>query len=88
MSDRLRNSAKYIRLIILLIAAVFMVWMFLYEDLNWSALLESHGRGGAILFWIVASPLIVSVLLVQSLYTLFKGQIDENDDESENENLS
>ena len=85
---RLRKSAKYIRLIILLIAAVFMVWMFLYGDVNWSALLESHGRGGAILFWIVASPLIVAVLLVQSLYTLFKGQIDKNEDEPENESFS
>jgi len=88
--DKLRKAAKYMRLIVLLIAAIFMVWMFLYGDVNWSALFESHGRGGAILFWIVASPLIVAVLLIQSLYTLFKGQRDknENEDEPENESLS
>ncbi len=85
---KLRKAAKYIRLIILLIAAIFMVWMFLYGDVNWSALFESHGRGGAILFWIVASPLIVAVLLVQSLYALFKGQRDKKEDEPENESLS
>ncbi len=78
---RLKKAVRYMQLAALIVAAVFMIWMFFYGDLKWSALFDSGGgRGKAFLFWIVMSPVIVAVLLVHAIYKLIKGEATNEDE--------